>query len=131
MPVPTEEELKAHPHGQISVNGSQQMQSTMAKFSYTNNATHKHTMARSPNGIALGHREASGSLEIDVAEDGLEQDWYRFVKTGQLCQFQHDIPTLNIEVHGVIKDIEAELPSDNGVKLTVNWIGKVLDPVAI
>lgn len=129
MAIPTEEELKAHPKGQLHCNGSQMMQSTMGKFSFTNNASLKHTMARSPNGHVLGHREASGSVEIDVAEDGLEQDWFRMVKTGQAVSFQYEIPTLNCEIQGVLKDLEGELPSDGAVKLTVNWVGKVLDPV--
>ncbi len=126
----TEAELKAHPRGQIAVEGSQLMQAVMGRFSFTNGAQLKHTLARSPNGVVLGVRDCNGSIEIDVAEDGIEQPWYTLVRTGKRVNAQYEIPTLNCEIEMVLSGVDTELPVDNSVKLTVNWVGKLKEPVA-
>lgn len=120
----TVSELKKHPKGQITCQGSQMMQATMGRFSIDNGATMKHTMARKQNGVVLGVPDCNGSVEIDVAADGLEQPWYTLVQSGTEVAFQYEIPTLNVEITGVLKSIDTELPMDQAVKLTVSWVGR-------
>lgn len=121
----TVEELKAHPRGQVHLNGTQLMQATMGRFTAKNNAQLKHTLARSPNAIVTGNIEADGSIEIDVPEEGTEFDYIRLVTTGKKVSFQFEIPDQNVTVEGMFTSIEGELPLNDAVKFTLAWIGKV------
>lgn len=121
----TVEELKNHPRGQVHVNGTQLMQATMGRFSVTNNAKLKSTLAKNPNAIVFGNVEAEGSIEVDVPEEGTEFDYIRLVTSGQKVNFQFEIPEQNVTVEGAFQKLEGEIPLDDAVKMTLSWIGKV------
>ncbi len=121
----TVEQLKAHPRGQVHFNGSQLMQATMGRFSITNNAKLKSTLARNPNAIVIGNVECEGSVEIDIPEEGAEWDYILLVKTGKKVAFNFEIPAENVTVEGVLQKYEGEIPLDDAVKATVGWIGTI------
>src|SRR5262245_61584142 len=108
-----EDELLSHPIGQIQCNGSQMMQATMGKFSFTNNGKTTHSLAKSPSGTHTGNRECTGSVEIDLSEAGPEQDWIGMVRTGKKVSFTYELPTLNVEILGILTGVDGDISREN------------------
>jgi hypothetical protein len=121
----SDSELKQHPRGQIAIGGGELQKATMGRFTVTNNAKLKHTLRFSPSGYVLGNKECSGTIEVDVDEDGLESDWYEDIENGQRKLFRFKIPTLLKQIDGVCSSADTELPLDDACKLTVSFIGKL------
>ena len=130
MALPSEDLVRYTP-GQVAVGQGKLRDSTMAKFSYTNNGKLKHSMLRPSNGFVIGSEECTGSIEIEVTDTGPERDFFGDIRKGKVVKFQYEIPTLNVEITGIYTGIDVELPTGDAVKLTLSWIGKLSAPVAV
>ena len=128
MPLPVDQ-LKAHPRGQVSFNGSRMKQATMGRFNIKTGAKIKHTLAVQANGYVIGNIECSGTIELDISEMGPEFQYIQLAKVGKVCSFIFEIPTLQIEFAGVIEGIDGDLGIDDAVKISLAWVGRVQDPV--
>jgi hypothetical protein len=117
--------LKLHPRGQIAIGAGELQRATLGRFNVTRNTKLKHTLRRSPSGAVQGTQECSGTIEVDVDEDGLELDWYEKLQNGERIVFRFKIPTLVKQIDGFLQSIDTELPLDDAVKLTVAFIGKL------
>jgi hypothetical protein len=103
------------------------IQVTNVKLKVTNNAKLKHTLRKSPSGFVLGHTECSGSMEIEIPEIGAERDFWTMVKEGEVNQIRLKLPADTRAVNIVASSLDIELPSDDAIKQTVEFIGEVVD----
>lgn len=116
-------ELKLHPRGAIAVGAGELQSATLGRFTKTNNGKLKHTLRRSPSGAVKGNTECSGTIEVDISEDGLDLDWFEKLENFERVAFRFKLPTLLKQIDGFLTSIDAELPLDDACKLTVNFIG--------
>jgi len=119
-------ELKRHPRGQIALGAGELQQATLGDFTFTNNAKLKHTLRKTPSGVVLGTRECSGTIEVNLDEDGPERDWIGLVESGESKNFRFKMPLLTRTIEGVCSSVNAKLPLDDAVTLTISFVGKLL-----
>lgn len=121
------DELKLYPKGQIGFGTGNLKTATNCKYTLKNGAKLKHSIAVTPSGVSFGHQEVDGSLEFEVNEDGMERDVVTDVKKGRKRQFRFKDATSTDTIVGVLTEVTKEIPSDDAVKVTVNFIGKLVD----
>jgi hypothetical protein len=122
-----ENELLEYPRGQIGFGSGNLKQCTNAKFSLNRNAKLKHTIAKSPAGICYGNTELSGTFEFEIDETGLERDVLTDLKKGTRRQFRFKDSASTDEISGAFTSFDKEIPTDDAVKVTVGFVGKLID----
>jgi hypothetical protein len=122
----SDQELLEYPKGQIGYGSGNLKQCTNAKFSLNRNAKLKHSIAKSPSGICYGHEELSGTLEFEVDETGIERDLIDDLKRGKRRNFRFKDAISTDEINGVLTSFDKEIPSDDAVKISVGFIGKLV-----
>lgn len=98
-------------------------QVTNFKVKLTNGAKLKHTLRKSPSGVVFGHRECSGSFDVEVPEGGEERGYWEMVANQEIKQIRIKIPGRTLAVDIATSDIEMELPSDDAIKITCTYVG--------
>ena len=119
------QELKRYPRGQIAIGNGDLQQAVLARFTFTNNAKLKHTLRKTPSGFVLGTREATGSFDLEIDEDGPEREVFEAIRGGEIKNFRYKMPTITKTIEGIFVSVDVEEPLDDAVKFTVNWIGKL------
>lgn len=120
-----DQELKRYPRGQIAIGNGDLQQASLARFTFTNNGRLKHTLRKTPAGFVLGTREASGSFELQVDEDGPELQVFEAIRAGEIKNFRFKLPQITKTIEGIFTSVDVEEPLDDAVKFTVNFIGKL------
>jgi hypothetical protein len=121
------DDLAQYPRGAVAMGNGDLIQVTSVKLKITNNAKLKHTLRKSPSGFVLGHLECSGSMEIEIPETGVERDYWEMVVNGAVNQVRLKLPADTRAVNIVASSMDIELPSDDAIKQTVEFIGEVVD----
>ena len=121
------DELKVYPKGQIGFGTGNLKTCTNCKFSFKNGAKLKHSLALTPSGVAFGHHEVTGSLEFEINEEGSERDIISDVRKGRKRQFRFKDATSTDTIIGVLDGVDKEMPSDDAVKMTCTFIGKLIE----
>lgn len=119
--------LVQYPRGQINVGQGTLQFAASAKFSYVNGAKVKHSLRRPGAGVVLGNPEVTGSIELDITENGPERDFFFMVRKGEVKQFVFDIPADSKAINAVVSGIDVDMPVDDAVKQTVNFVGTMVD----
>ena len=119
-------ELKQYPRGQIAFGPGDLTQVTNVTFTTTNNAKLVHTLNKAPAGVVLGNRETNGKFDVVVDEDGLEREYFDRVRSGERITIRLKIPgNITKPAEIVLVSIDCEMPLDDAVKMTINWIGQL------
>ena len=117
-------EIPLYPRGQISFGAGDLVQVTNVTFAYTHGTKLKHTLKRSPSGKVLGNQELSGKFDCEIDQDGPERDYFARVASGEEVNMRLKLPNLTKNIVGVLVSIDGDMPLDDAVKLTINWVGK-------
>ncbi len=118
---------RIYPRGQIALASGDLIDVVSVKVSHTNNAKQVHTIRQKGAGIALGTEETTVSYEAVVSEDGQERDYFKLVKKGTIVQLRIKIPGETITVQGAYTSRDFDLPLDDAIKLSLNFIGHTTD----
>lgn len=117
------QDLPIFPRGTVAMGSGDLTQVTTFKIKITNGAKLKHSLRKSPSGVTFGHREVSGSFDVEVPEAGEERDYWEMVAAGTIKTLRIKIPGRTLAVTIATSDIEMELPSDDAIKQTVSYVG--------
>ncbi len=118
---------KIYPRGRIALGGGDLVDVTNIKITTTNNAKQVHTIAQKGAGITLGVEETTVTYDSVISEDGQERDYFQLVKTGKIGQVRLKLPGETITVEGVYKSRDFEMPLDDSIKLSMEFIGHMVD----
>lgn len=114
---------RVYPRGQIAYGSGNLVDVTNVKVTHTNNAKQVHTIAQKGAGITLGVEETTVSFDSVISEDGQERDYFSLVKTGRITQVRIKLPVETITVVGSYKTRDFELPLDDSIKLSLEFVG--------
>ncbi len=118
---------KVYPRGRITSGSGDLIDVTNIKVTTTNNAKQVHTIAQQKGaGITLGVEETTVSFDSVISEDGQERDYFTLVRTGVISQLRIKLPLETINVEGSYKTRDFELPLDDSIKLSMEFIGAVV-----
>lgn len=117
---------KRYPRGRIATGAGDLIDVTNIKVDTTNNAKQVHTIIQKGAGVTLGVEETTVSFDSVVSEDGQERDYYALVKSGRITQLRIKLPGETITVEGSYKSRGFELPLDDSIKLSLEFIGHLV-----
>jgi hypothetical protein len=117
---------KVYPRGRIAVGSGDLIDVTNVKVTTTNNAKQVHTILQKGAGITLGVEETTVSFDSVISEDGQERDYFTLVKTGRISQLRIKLPLETITVEGTYKTRDFELPLDDSIKLSMEFVGHMV-----
>jgi len=120
-------DVKIYPRGQIALGSGDLIDVTNVKVDHTNNAKQVHTIRQKGAGISLGTEETTVSFDSVISEDGAERDYFEALKKGLVRQLRVKVPGETITVNGVFKDRSYDLPLDDSIKLSLTFIGHMVD----
>lgn len=117
---------KVYPRGRIAVGSGDLIDVTNIKVTTTNNAKQVHTILQKGAGITLGVEETTVTFDSVISEDGQERDYFALVKTGRIGQLRIKIPGETLTVEGSYKTRDFELPLDDSIKLSMEFVGHLV-----
>lgn len=115
-----------YPRGRITVGSGDLIDVTNIKITTTNNAKQVHTILQKGAGITLGVTETTVTFDSVISEDGQERDYFTLVQTGVISQLRIKLPLETITVEGTYKTRDFELPLDDSIKLSMEFVGAVV-----
>jgi len=118
-------ELKQYPRGSLAIGNGDVQSAASASFTTTNNGKLVHTLRRSPAGVVLGTREASGTFELVVDEDGLEIEIFNRIANGDTVNFRFKMPQTTKVIEGILTNADISLPVDDVVGVTLAFVGRL------
>jgi hypothetical protein len=124
MPLP-DEDMLTHSRGQVVIAGSRVIQCVMARCSIKKGAKVKHTLNRQGNAIVYGNAEVSGTIELDLTDEGPERDWIGELLSQKKYNTHYEIPLYNIHFQIGLDTADVEMPLDDAIKLTLNFVGAI------
>jgi len=117
--------LPYYPKGRLALGNGDLLDVVSVKTNIKNGGKLKHTIRQSPSGYVLGVRECDLNFEAIVSEKGYERDYIGMVLSGLVKQLRIKVPGSTLIFTGIATSKSIELPLDDAVKYTVDWIGKV------
>ena len=118
---------KIYPRGRIALGNGDLIDVTNVTVSTTNNAKQVHTLRQKGSGITMGVEETTVSYDSVVSETGQERDYFQLVKGGKIVQLRIKVPGETITVEGTYKTRGFELPLDDSIKLSMEFVGHAVD----
>lgn len=118
---------KIYPRGRIAMDNGDLIDVTNVKHDIKNNAKQVHTLRQKGSGVTLGLEETTVSFDAVVSEDGPERDYMKAIKKGTIKQLRIKIPGETITVIGVASSRSLELPIDDAIKYSIEFIGHTED----
>lgn len=115
------------PRGRIALGSGDLIDVTNIKYTHTNNAKQVHTIRSRGDGIVLGNEESTVSYDCVVSGDGVERDYFQLVKGGRIVQLRLKLPGETITVEGSYKSRDFEMPLDDTIKLSLEFVGHTVD----
>lgn len=119
------DQMPIFPRGAIAMDNGDLIQVTNVKVSQELVGTKiKHSLRKSGAGIVLGNEETKVTFDYEVPESGQERDYMKLVRTGKVKKLRIKIPGETFAVVGVIPKRDLDLPLDDAVKGSVEFMGK-------
>lgn len=115
------------PHGRIAMDNGDLIDVTNVKHDVGNNAKQVHTLRQKGSGIVLGVEETTVSFDAVVSEEGFERDYLKALKKGTIKQIRIKVPGETITVEGTVSKRSLEVPLDDAIKYTIEFIGHTED----
>jgi hypothetical protein len=114
---------RVYPKGRIAYGSGDLIQVTNVKYSHTNNVKQVHTIVEKGSGITTGVEETTVSFDSVVSAAGAERNYFALVKSGVITDLRLKVPFETINVEGAFKSRDFELPLDDSIKLSLQFIG--------
>ena len=118
---------KVYPRGRLATGSGDLIDVTNIKVNTTNNAKQVHTILQPGAGITKGVEETTCSFDSVISEDGQERDYFFLVKSAKIGQIRIKIPGETMTIEGSYKTRDFELPLDDSIKLSLEFIGHLVD----
>ncbi len=122
------DDFNKYPRGAIAMGNGDLMQVTNATVDLKNNAKLKHTLRKKGAGAVLGNEECTVSFDFEIPEIGPEKDYIDLVQAGTVKQIRLKVPGKTYVVNGVFSSCKHELPLDDAIKGSCEFIGKMDKP---
>lgn len=116
-----------YPRGAIAFGSSDLVEVTNVKVTTTNNAKQLHTLRQKGAGTTLGVEETTVTYDAIIGEFGEEADYVGLVKAHTIKEIRIKIPGRTITVQGQFKMTDYELPLDDAIKQSIEFIGHLVD----
>jgi hypothetical protein len=120
------DDLELYPVGQVGFGSGDLKKATLARWSLTNGATLRHSLAQSPSGISQGQFEITFSIEFEVSEKGLERDVVTDIMKGTPRNFRFKCASDQYQIKGVFNQVDWEAKRPDPTKVTASGIGKLI-----
>jgi hypothetical protein len=118
-------DMPVFPRGAIALDNGDLIQVINVKVDQKRNGTKiVHTMRQEAAGIVLGNLETNMTWEFVNPEGGAERDYYAMLRTGKTKKVRVKVPGETFAVIGVVHGRSLELPVDDAIKGTVEFMGK-------
>lgn len=118
---------KFYPRGRIALGTGDLMDVTNIKVTTTNNNKFIHTIQQANAGIYKGNEETTVTYDAVVSDRGAERDYFHMVKQGTIKQLRIKVPGETMTVVGMYKTRSFEIPLDDAIKMSLEFIGKLQD----
>ena len=117
---------RVFPKGRVALGSGDLFSVTNIKATHTNNAKQVHTILENGVGMTKGVEESTITFDAVISEDGQERDWYTLVKTMKITRCRVKIPNETMTVEGAFKTRDFELPLDDSIKGSFEFIGHMV-----
>ncbi len=118
------DELLTFPRGALAMDNGDLVQITNVKVDQTNGAKLQYVMRkRNAAGVILGNEGTTLSFDAVVDENGPERDYLKMVRRGTIKKLRVKIPGETFTVLGVATKRSLELPTDDAIKYSIEFIG--------
>jgi len=113
------------PRGSIAMDNGDLIQVTNVKVDQEKAGTKiVHTLRKEGAGIVIGNEETKVSFDYVVPEQGQERDYLKLVRTGKVKKLRLKVPGETFAVVGVCNKRSLEIPVDDAIKGSVEFMGK-------
>ena len=120
------DDFKVYEVGQVGFGSGDLKTATLARFSLTNGATLRHSLALSPSGVSQGQNECTFSIELEIPETGLERDVIEDVMKGTARNFRFKCANGTWSIKGIFTQADWEAKRPDPTKVTASGIGKLI-----
>jgi hypothetical protein len=121
------DDMKLFPKGAIAMGNGDLIDVINVKIDQSNGAKLQHTIRQKGAGISLGVEETTVSFDAISSEDGAERDYLKLLKKGTIKQLRIKVPGETMTVNGMVSKRSLEIPLDDAVKYTIEFIGRTED----
>ena len=121
-----EDQLPLYPTGQIGMGTGNLKTATIGRWTITNGASLRHSLALSPSGITFGNVEVAGTIEFEVPAKGLERNVINDVASGTRRSFRFKDAVDVHEIVGALTQADWEAARGDAIKVSANFIGKLI-----
>jgi hypothetical protein len=118
------QELPIYVRGAIAMDNGDLIQVTNVKVAQKRTNKILHTLKRQASGIVLGNEETTVTFDYVIDETGAERDYMSLVRTGKIKKLRFKVPGETFSVIGACGERTIEMPTDDAVKGSVEWMGK-------
>ncbi|MHC4736225.1 MAG: hypothetical protein ACYTDW_17455 [Planctomycetota bacterium] len=120
-------EQAIYPRGFIALGSGDLIDVTNVTVDTTDNSKQVHTIRQKGAGVTQGVEETTIAFDAALSEFGEEADWLQLVKKQEIKQLRVKVPGRTITVNGKFRMVKYELPLDDAIKVSVEFIGKLTD----
>src|SRR5574341_163494 len=121
------DDMKLYPRGAIAMGNGDLIDVTNVKVDKSNGLKLQHTLRQKGAGLSMGVEETMVSFDALVSEDGPERDYLKMLKKGTIKQLRVKLPCETLTINGTVSKRSVEIPLDDAVKYTIEFIGRCED----
>ena len=116
------------PQAFLAMGNGDLMQVTNFTIDFTNGSKQVHTLRRKGAGFTMGNPETTVTFDSSLDEDGLERDYFKMARKGELKELRAKLPGGTTKVvKGIYQAVKTDGPLDDAVKVSCTFIGRLED----
>lgn len=118
------DDMPLYPKGSIAMLNGDLQDVVNVKIVQKNGGKIIHTMRVPSAGVFIGNHETDVTFEAVVSQNGPERDYFADIKAGKIRKLRIKIPGETFSVIGMATERSLELPLDDAIKYSINFIGR-------
>lgn len=117
-----------YPQAFLAQGNGDLMQVTNFRIAFTNNSKQVHTIRKKGAGFTMGNPECTVTFDAALDENGLERDYYKAARKGEIKELRAKLPGgVTKVVSGIYQAVDCDGPLDDAVKVSCTFIGRLED----